>query len=104
MTFLENYKFTNKNHPWKGIMSSVLGGIAVVSMVIALYLSYRDGGTTKMQYAAATALAFVMAMVGEILGLISNAEKDRYRFFPILGLVLNSLSLFGGVYILYMGI
>lgn len=110
MSLLGNYKFTNKSHPLKGIMSTVLGLIALVSFFFAIYLSYLDGmdsvndGMARMQYGLAAVLAFFMALAGEITGLIANTEKDRYRFFPVLGLLLNSAALFIGVYILCAGI
>ena len=104
MSILGNYKFTNKVHPLKGIMSAVLGMIAVISMGLSIYFSYLDGGTTKLQYGAAAVLAFFMGIAGEILGLMANAQKDCYRFFPLLGLLLNTIVLFGGVYILYASI
>ncbi len=110
MSILGNYKFTNKSHPLKGIMSAILGIIALVSMILAIYLAYldgmnsADGGMARMQYGLAAVLAFLMALVGEIIGLIANTEKDRYGFFPVLGLLLNSAALFCGVYILCAGI
>lgn len=110
MSLLGNYKFTNKSHPLKGVMSSILGVIALVSLFLAIYLSYLDGmnsvngGTARMQYGLAAALAFLMALAGEIVGLLANNEKDCYRFFPVLGLLLNSAALFIGVYILCAGI
>ncbi len=110
MSLLGNYKFTNKSHPLKGIMSAVLGMIALVSMFFAIYLSYLDGmnsvngGMARMQYGLAAVLAFLMALAGEITGLVANTERDRYRFFPILGLLLNSVALSIGVYILCAGI
>ncbi len=110
MSLLGNYKFTNKSHPLKGIMSAVLGMIALVSMFLAIYLSYLDGmaseggGMARMQYGLASVLAFIMALAGEITGLAANTEKDRYRFFPILGLLLNTAALFAGIYILCAGI
>lgn len=91
-------------------MSTVLGLIALVSLFLAIYLSYLDGmdsvngGMARMQYGLAAVLAFLMALAGEITGLIANTEKDRYRFFPVLGLLLNSAALFIGVYILCAGI
>lgn len=110
MSLLGNYKFTNKSHSLKGVMSAILGMIALVSMFLAIYLSYSDGmasadgGMARMQYGLAALLAFLMAFAGEITGLAANTEKDRYRFFPILGLLLNSAALFLGVYILCAGI
>lgn len=110
MSLLGNYKFTNKSHPLKGVMSAILGMIALVSLFLAIYLSYLDGmdsvngGMARMQYGLAAVLAFLMALVGEIIGLLANKEQDRYRFFPVLGLLLNSAALFMGVYILCAGI
>lgn len=104
MSLFGNYIFTNKKHPTGGIMSVILGVIAIVSIILAIYLSYLDGGNARMQYGLAAVLAFLMALAGEILGLISNGKKDRFAFFPLLGITLNTIVLFGGVYILYAGI
>ena len=36
------YKFTNKKNPQQGIMASILGTIAMVSVGLAIYLTYLN--------------------------------------------------------------
>lgn len=103
MAFRKGYIFTNKNHPKKGIMSFILGILSIVTFVIAVYLSYRNGGESSARYGTAGVLASAFMLVGLILGIISCMEKDRFKMFPILGIVLNCVAFFILSLILYAG-
>ena len=102
--FLAKYKFTNKRHPLKSIMAVNLALIAIVSLVLVIWLSYRNGGQAKSRYALSTVLAELMALVGLILAIASRTEPDRYYLFPDLGIVLNGLVLIAGGVIFALGI
>ncbi len=100
----EGYIFTDKKNPKWGIMSSILGVITVVSIWMAVYFTYRNGGMAPMQYGAVILLAIVYAITGISLGIHSLTEKDIFRFFPIVGIVLNLLAAIAGGFILYLGL
>lgn len=89
----ERYVFTDKKHPEKGILSSVLGLISVSTIAYAVYLSYRNGGQAEARYAVAVMICLVYSIAGLVLGILSRMEKDIFRLFPTLGIVLNVLSL-----------
>jgi multisubunit Na+/H+ antiporter MnhB subunit len=93
----KNYIFTNKKHSNRAIMSTILGGISLVSLGIVTYLSYSQGGGVT------GALATIYSLIGLILGILTLREKDIYRIFPVLGTVLNVVALGGVSFLLYLG-
>ena len=104
MGFLAKYKFTNKRHSMKALMGVILALIGIVSVLICIVLSFKNGGQAGLNYGAVTLLAMIMAFVGLILGVISRTEPDRYYFFSDLGIVLNILMLAAGGGILALGL
>ena len=99
----KSYIFTNKKHSHRAIMSVILGMISIISMGIVIYLSYQAGGEAANGYGVTGLLAAIFSLVGLVLGVITVQEKNYYRFFPWLGVLLNVLSLGGICLILYLG-
>jgi hypothetical protein len=97
------YIFTDKKNPVKGIMSTILGIIAVVSICISVDLTYKNKGQALVQYGAAVLLAVIYSIAGLILGIRSFREQDIFKLFPILGIVFNAIAIFSGGAILYLG-
>ena len=87
------YIFTSKRHPERGIMSLILGIISIISVVVAIYLAYRNNGNAQPQYGAAIFLVTIYSVVGIILGVVSRMEKEVYYLFPYLGMLLNAVAL-----------
>ena len=100
----EGYIFTDKKNPKWGIMSTILGLIAGISICMAVYQTYLNKGTAFMQYGAVVLLAMVYAMAGLVLGIRSLAEKDIFRIFPVTGIFLNVLTMIASGIILYLGV
>lgn len=99
----KNYIFTNKKHSERAIMSTILGIISVVSLCIVIYLTYLAGGEAQGGYGVTGLLATIFSFVGLILGIVTVQEKNYYRLFPWLGIILNLLSLGIISVILYLG-
>lgn len=97
------YIFTARKHPEKGIMSTILAVISIVSITAAIYLSYKNGGNAAPQYGAVVFLAMLYALAGMTLGVVSRVEKDNYYLFPHLGIGLNLSALLMVSMILYAG-
>lgn len=104
MGILSKYKFTNKRHSMKALMGVILALIGLVSVLICIVLSFKNGGQASPTFGAVALLSMVMAFVGLILGIISRTEPDRYYFFSDLGIVLNILMLAAGGGILALGL
>lgn len=101
---LGNYKFTNLKHPEKGIMSVVLGAIALVSMILTIIIPYATRSQVLLRYGLVDVLALIMAVVGEGLGVASHYQRDTYQLFPNVGMVLNGAVIVFAIYIIYAGL
>lgn len=99
----KGYKFTNKSHSQKAVMSTVFGVLSGVSLIVVIYLAYLNGGNVPINYGIAGILILLFAIVGIVLGVLAAQEKERFRFFAWLGLGLNLAVLAGISGILYAG-
>ena len=97
------YKFTNKKHPEKGIMSTILGLISLVSIWVAVYQSFLLRGETAINMGVVGLMITIFSATGVILGYISKKEADKFMIFPYLGMILNVMALGGISVILYAG-
>ncbi len=100
----DRYMFTDNRHPEKGIMSSILGCISVGALIASVVFTYNDGGQAQVRYAAAAMLAAVFAVAGFILGIMSRLEKDIFKLFPNMGIILNSLAIVFVIVIIVLGL
>lgn len=97
------YIFTNKQHTNKGIMSTILGAISLLTLIYVVAMSYKMAGQVPQNYGNATFLATIFAFIGVILGVVSKSERDRFYLFTYLGIGLNVLALAVASVILYAG-
>lgn len=100
----KSYMFTNKSHSDRGKMSAVLGLISTVSMCLVIYISYRQDGGMNPKLGAATFFALLFSMGGEVLGIMSRLEKDKFYLFPNLGIILNTFVIILVGFLLYLGV
>lgn len=87
-------------------MATILGILSIVTLGIAVYLSYINGGQSSARYGTAALLAVIYMITGMGLGIWSVMEKDVFKLFPVLGIVINtmafgvlSLILYAGAYV-----
>ena len=96
--------FTDNRHPEKGVMSTILGCISVGALACAVVFTYRDGGEAQLRYAAAALVAAIFSVIGFVLGIMSRFERDIFKLFPNLGIILNLLSIIFVVFLLVLGL
>lgn len=99
----KRYKFTNKKHPEKGIMSTILGIISLVSVWMAVYQTFLAKGEASTNMGVVGFMITCFSATGVVLGYISKKEVDKFMFFPYLGMILNVLALGCISVILYAG-
>lgn len=85
-------------------MSVILGIISIAALVTVVFFSYRSGGEADVKFGFTGALATVFSLVGVVLGVLTACDKSYYRFFPVLGILLNLAALGGVSLILYAGV
>lgn len=84
-------------------MSVILGVISIVALVTVIALAYRSGGEAAVKFGFTGVLAMIFSLTGMVLGVLTVCDKGYYRFFPVLGILLNLLALGGVSLILYAG-
>lgn len=84
-------------------MAVILGIISLVSMGIVIFLTYQKGGEAPNGFGVTGLLAAVFSLIGLVLGITTLREQNYYRLFPVLGVILNVISLAGIGLILYVG-
>ena len=100
----KNYIFTNKKNSKRAVMAVILGVISLVSLGVVVFLSGLSGGSAKINYGFTGLLAAVFSLICLLLGVVTVQNKDYYRLFPVLGILLNFLALAAVSLILYTGI
>ena len=98
-----NYKFTNKRHSGKSVMSTVFGALSLTSLGAVIYLAYRAAGEAPVSYGISGILILFFAIVGLVLGILALQEKEQFLFFAKIGCLLNGLALAGISGVLYAG-
>ncbi len=96
--------FTDKKHPEKGIMSTALGVISVVTIICAVVMAYKNGGEAEARYGVAVMFCLLYSIGGLVLGILSRMERDIFKLFPTVGIILNALSLIWVGLLLYFSL
>ncbi len=100
----KNYMFTNKSHPQRGIMSTILGILSDGAIGLAVFSAFKAGGAADARMACTVMLALLFAIAGLVLGILSRIEKDKFYFFPNVGILLNGIAVIAVAFILYIGV
>lgn len=100
----KSYMFTNKSHSDMGKMSVVLGAVSLVSVCLVIYISYSRDGGVDAKLGAAAFFALLYSLAGEVLGIMSRLEKDRFYLFPTIGIILNTIVILVVGFLLYLGV
>ncbi|MBR3825618.1 MAG: hypothetical protein IKJ39_10540 [Lachnospiraceae bacterium] len=99
----KNYKFTNKGHSAKAVLSTFFGALSCISLISLIYLAYLKKGNAPFNYGIAAILALVFAIVGMVLAVLAVQEKEKFLVFGWIGVGLNALAILGVSGILYAG-
>lgn len=104
MGMIAKYKFTNRKHPWTAIVSVFFGCLSIVSIVLAIYFTYKAGGEAAFRYGMVCLYSVLLSIVGEAMAIVAYCDKDQFYFFPVLGMGLNAIVMVAGLYIVFAGV
>ena len=97
------YKFTSKKQSEKGIMSTILGFMSVVSFFTASSMSFRLKGGIPDRMGSVGFVSMLFAFVGAVLGCMSLREQDVFWLFPRMGTFLCVVALGLWVLVIMIG-
>lgn len=87
-----SYKFTEKTHSKKAIVSFALAAITLVTYFVFVYLSYQAAGQLSAYYGAFGVLAMLIAIVALVLSITTLKEEDSFTLFPKMAMATSVVS------------
>lgn len=87
----KSYKFTDKKHSVKGIISTLYFLMAAGLIIFAVYISFKKGGNGAVAVGALGMEAFLVSVGGFAMGLYSFKEDNVFLRFPWIGTVGNAV-------------
>ena len=87
-----SYKFTEKTHSKKAIVSFSLAVVTLVTYFVFVYLSYQAAGQLSAYFGAFGVLAMLVAVVAVVLAISTLREDDSFTLFPRMALVTSVIS------------
>lgn len=94
-------QFSGKKRSIKGMVATILGCVALISLIALPILSSGTGGNGGLIYGMLGLLVMVLSLVGLVIAVISFKEKDIFFKLPIAGLVINGI-IFTICFIIYI--
>lgn len=98
------YMFTNKSHPLKGIVSTLLGCMDLIFIMFVIFLCFRAKGAASPRFGVVSMFALLFSGVGFVIGVMSRMEKDRFYLFPNIGIATNFLVVAFIIFMLILGV
>ena len=96
------YKFTEKSHSKKGLISFGASVVWVLLYLIFIYLSFRKAGSLSAYYGSAGVIVLICSVVTLVMSIAGLVEEDSFKLFPRLamGTSIIAVLLWGGTYVL----
>ena len=89
-----SYKFTEKTHSKKAMISFGLAAASLITYLVFVYLSYQAAGHLSAYFGAFGVLAMIVAMVALGLAIATLKEEDSFALFPRLAMLTSVASTF----------
>jgi len=88
---MKGYKFTDKKQSKMGMISTIIGIIALVLICYAVHLSFLADGKGSEIIGVFGSIGMLLSIVGMILGLRSFKNDDVFYLFSWTGTIINIL-------------
>lgn len=103
MSKRREYKFTNKSHTKRGLLSSGIGFFALLLLGGLFYLSYEQSGNVEAYAGVLGFLSMIGSAAGLMLAAESFREEDKFYLFSYVGCILNGALLVGWILLYVLG-
>ena len=96
------YKFTEKVHSKKGILSMCIAIALILEFILFIYLAFANAGNFSAYYGSAGVLSIILTIVAFIIAVQSMYEEDSFKLFPGLGCFFSVIAflIWTGTYIM----
>ncbi len=93
MANIAGYKFSNKHHSGKGILSAGFGVASLILLAVLIIIACRMHGQGNVYLGSAGLVSMVFSFIGLIIGIASFFETESYKLFPRIGSIFNLVML-----------
>jgi len=97
-------KFVGRKHSIYGLISTIIGGIALIALGVLVFITTGSQGTTNVWIGLAGLFLLGLSLAGLITGCNGFKQKDIFYTLPIIGAVLNGLIFIGMVVLYFFGL
>lgn len=104
MKIFNKYKFSDKNQTLGGTISTFMGVGSLACLVFGVYLSYEADGNAGMIVGILGLLAYMIAVIGVVIGFLSFKEDDKFYLLSKTGTLLCGFLVVMMTAIVMMGI
>lgn len=96
-------QFTDRSHPAMGIVSVILGIVALIMLVALCVLSGRAKGNSGLSAGALGMVSMIMSIMGFIMAIRCYRQEDIYMVTPTLGSVINGILIVVFLLLFFIG-
>lgn len=93
MANLVGYKFSNKQHSGKGILSTGFGAASLALLIALIVIASKMRGRGSIYLGSVGLVSMVFSLIGLVIGITSFFEPEKYKLFPRLGSIFNLVML-----------
>ncbi len=84
-------QFSDRSHPKAGIISTGMGAVALILLLILCIISGADRGLSGGWIGVAGMWTLILSIVGFVLAVRSYSMEDIYKITPMLGSIFNGV-------------
>lgn len=97
-------KFVGRKHSVYGLISTIIGGIALIAFAAMVVVTTKSQGTTSVWVGLTGLLLLGLSLGGLITGCNGFKQKDIFYTLPVIGVVINGLMFIGMVVLYFFGL
>lgn len=103
MANIAGYKFSNKHHSGKGILSLGFGAASLILLAVLIVIASKMHGEGTIYLGSTGLVSMVFSFIGLIIGIASFFEAESYKLFPRIGSIFNLVMLLAWASIFMIG-
>lgn len=103
MKVFNKYKFSDKSPTLGGTISTIIGVVALITFIWGVYVSFKAKGYAGAEVGACALIAFILSVIGLIIGLMSFKEDDKFYLVSKIGSLMCGILLVIMIAIFLMG-
>lgn len=104
MANIAGYKFSNKHHSGKGILSAGFGAASLILLAVLIVIASKMHGEGNIYLGSAGLVSMAFSFIGLVIGIASFFEAESYKLFPRIGSVFNLVMLLVWASIFMIGV